>query len=72
MSFQPTASGCQKANRRTTTTNDRHWGHWRWLNCLPQHRYADAIRHWHNLFKVTPRGIVVHEGTIRLNLESLS
>lgn len=67
MSYFPTPLGCHKARRRPSK-DDRHWGHWRWLLCLPQDRYARAIGIWHNIYKVRPRGVLMYEGTVRLCL----
>jgi len=58
------------AGRRRPNTNDRHWGHWRWLNCMPQQRYLRALRLWHDLFHRRPRGLACFpDGRLRLNLE---
>ena len=74
MPYRPTPLGCVKMTaawpvRERRDLNDRHWGHWRWLQCLPQHRYCRAIRLWWNLYRVTPRGVTVHQGKVRLYLE---
>lgn len=69
--FRPTARGCCRMYGRIArlSTSDRHYGHWRWLQCLPQPRYARAIRLWHNLYHVRPRGVVALNNAIRLNLD---
>jgi hypothetical protein len=69
MSYRATPGGCCKSSDRNL--NERHWGHWRWLQCLPQHRYARALALWRNLYHVRPRGLIVNpSGGTRLNMES--
>jgi hypothetical protein len=68
MSFQPVPLGCVKASTRPDAS-DRHWGHWRWLNHLPQSRYVRAIALWHNVFHKRPRGIQIDCHGVRLYME---
>lgn len=65
MAYRPTANGgCCKT--RSRALGDRHWGHWRWLNCLPQARYARAVALWWRLYGVRPRGVYLDDGGVRL------
>lgn len=69
MSYFPVPRGCCKATRRPSL-NDRHWGHWRWLNCLPQARYVRALRLWNVLSGgKRPRGVSVNGNGVRIHLE---
>lgn len=70
MYFPTSNGGCRKAYKRLSTS-DRHWGHWRWLNCIGQAKYSRAIQIWVRWFGVQPRGLWAnHEGNgVRLCLE---